>query len=47
MAPREQGQCENGLPIDPRWVEKSQPAITLQEVLDHAQSDPDTGDQAP
>ena len=47
VAPREQGQRENGLPIDPRWVEKSQPAITLQEVLDHAQSDPDTGDQAP
>ena len=41
------GQREDGPPVDPRRVQESQPALALQEVIDHAQPDPDARHQAP
>ena len=41
------GQREGGLPVDPWRVQESQPALALQEAVDHVQPDPDAGDQAP
>ena len=40
------GQLESGPPIDPWRVEELQPALALQQAVDHAQTDPDASDQA-
>ena len=41
------GQRESGPPVDPWRVEELQPALALQQAVDHAQTDPDASDQAP
>ena len=40
------GQRESGAPVDPWRGEELQPALALQQAVDHAQTDPDASDQA-
>ena len=46
FVPDAPGQREGGLPVDPWRVEEPQPALALQQTVDHVQPDADASDQA-